>query len=77
MDEAVFRLDEKTNSWRYKDFIMREVEDYRWEMQHNNMSHTYESIYDAISYISKNYNLIPLFSLPESRYNYDVPSSCY
>ena len=73
-EAAVFRLDEETNSWRYKNFIMREVEDYRWEMEFNSVTQVHESIYDAISYIGKNYNLHPTFKLPESAYN--IPSSC-
>ena len=74
MDEAVFVLEEGTNSWRYKDFVMREVEDYRWEMKFNNVTQVHESIYDAISYISNNYNLNPTFRLYESAY--DFTSSC-
>ena len=74
MDNAVFVLEEGTNKWLYKNFMLYQIKDYRWEIQYDNVLHVCESIYDILNYFSKNFNLNPVFKLPEAVYN--MPSSC-
>ena len=74
MDNAVFVLEEGTKNWRYKDFIVREIEDHKWQINYRDVFQVYESSYDVVAYIYKHFNLNPVFRIPD--YPEDLPSSC-
>lgn len=66
MDNAVFILEEGTDNWRYKNLIICQIEKNEWKIQYEHGFQIYESVYDVMDYITRNFNVNPVFKVPES-----------
>ena len=71
MEQATFVLDDGTNEWRYKNFIVIQAEDDRWRMGKKKLK-LYDSIYHVIDTFQNHFMLHPVFKLPRNMD--DVPS---
>ena len=69
METTLFVLEEGTKNWRYKNFVVLEVKDDRWKMYYDDGFHKHESDYESMYYVidelSKNFNILPVFKIPE------------
>jgi len=74
MNTATFVLEKGTNNWRYKEFVMLQVEDHRWKMGKKNKFQTYESLYEVIDELRVRFNLHSVFKVADGVD--DVPSKC-
>jgi len=73
MTEAVFVFNEDTRQWKYENIILYEIKG-EWRMWWDKLQKDFESIYDGIDYIAKEFNLLALFKIPASME--DSPAKC-